>query len=54
MLKRVHAHDTKVRTGRKWPAVSLIPERDSPILSEVRVSLPVSRTVAGILEERHG
>lgn len=54
MLKRVHAIENQVRTGRRWPVVSLIPERDTPILAEVHVSMPVSRTVNAILEKKHG
>jgi len=45
MLKRIHAlQDVSPSSAiRHWPTVTLVPERDSPVVAEVRLQVPVSR-----------
>ena len=50
MLKRVHAlQDVSPASAiRHWPTVTLVPERDSPIVAEVRLQVPVSRKACAV------
>lgn len=45
MLKRIHALQdvSPSQACRHWPTVTLVPERGSPVVAEVRLQVPVSR-----------
>lgn len=50
-LKRVHAlQDVNPSSAiRRWPTVTLIPEKDSPVVAEVLLRVPLSRKARAML-----
>ena len=51
LLRDARAYDLAVRVRPKaWPTIELKPERDSPIISEVALSMPIPRRAALVLD----